>query len=148
MLEFRDAWASVTCPIGVDAVDAAMQLVDAGDLPAEAKGHSPSLARLIGLCWHLCSGPRRGFFLSCRGAGLALLSSDKRAEDAIEANVSTGWRAMRRLEGLGIVECVRRGVAGRRKATRYRFMAASTSVPPTPNSEAGRRPLAREVPAA
>ena len=121
-LEFLEAWATVRCPAGVDAVDAAMQLVDAGDLPAEAKGHTPSLARLISLCRQLRSGPRGLFFLSSRDAGLALLPCDKRTEVAREANVSHGWRAMRHLESLGIVECLHRGTRGYGKAARYRFI--------------------------
>ena len=122
-LEFLEAWPTVTCPAGMNAVEEALRRVDAGDLAPEAEGHPPNIARLISVCWHLRSGPHGGFFLSSRDAGLTMLPCDKRTEAAREGNVSNGWRAMRHLEHLGIVECVKRGAAGwGNDATRYRFI--------------------------
>lgn len=121
-LEFLEAWCSVTCPAGVDAVETAMRWVDAGDLPDEARTYPTGLARLIGLCWHLC-GPSGRFFLSSRDAGLAMLPCGERTEAAREANASAGWRAMGYLERCGIVKCIHRGTRGRSgKAARYRFI--------------------------
>lgn len=122
-LEFLEAWASVTCPRGVDAFDEALRRVDTGEQAPQAEGHPPNIVRLISVCWLMRSGPRARFFLSSRDAGLAMLPPDRRTEAAREDNASNGWRAMRYLEQhLGIVECLNRGTPGPKgKAARYSY---------------------------
>jgi hypothetical protein len=67
--DFVHAWKRVKSPLATNALAAAWDAVQSGELPPVAEEYDePNIKRLVGLCYHLGQG-RDSFYLSTHKAG-------------------------------------------------------------------------------
>jgi len=114
---FEDAYSRAKTPLGANALHEAIKRAETQPVPAEASTfNGPNVGRLIAVCFHLqqLSGDS-AFFLSVRDAqrvlgGLGLM---------------TASAVLKGLVSRGILRIVKKGTQAGRRATRYRYGAAS-----------------------
>jgi len=106
--DFVHAWPRVRSPLATNALAAAWDAVQAGELPTIAKDYDePKIQRFIGLCWHL-GKDSESFYLSTHKAGTLL-----------DVKPMQIWRWLRMLQADQILTLVKTGT--QTLATTYRW---------------------------
>lgn len=109
LVEFAKSFPKARVPLGDNALQRATKLADNNPPPDCCDGFTGSVARLLAVCWHLNAGGL--FYMGVRDAAEILGSKDK----------MVGASMMEGLVNLGVIQILKKGVAGGRKATLYSF---------------------------
>jgi len=115
---FLDSFKKAKTPLGSNVIQNAIARMKSSSPPPEAdKYESPKLKNLVHLCFELQKLNGDGlFFLSVRDAQHAIGCKSPREVSAF----------LRGLESDGVIKAVERGKPGRRRATRYRYVAKNS----------------------
>ena len=95
-------------------MDQVLERIKDANVPSAAMAYElPGLRLLVALCCELQRSARDApFFLSCRTAGRLL-----------EVDHTTAWRWLYLMVSDGLLEVEEQGKPGRKRATRYRYVA-------------------------
>jgi hypothetical protein len=114
-IDFLHAWPKVKFPRGKEPMIAILERAKHSPPPAVAQNYEgDGLRLLIAICRELqCASGNKPFYLACRTAATLL--------DLGENGHVKAWRWLTLLVHDGVIEAVKRGERGKRRASRFRY---------------------------